>query len=189
MAEVLYGHKSIAAHLGVLAEETVIEWASLAWDPLPLRISGGVVNGWSPHLDDWLERRRDLAAWRASGRRGDPGLPVVVAHEEIAKRINGGVSVDTVQRATEARPDCRPLPIHGVDHTGLLTRWTSTADRLDRGDGAHRVWIYATALRDWNDWRDRPYERGQARPRSGSGLIRPVGQHSGQFLRSPSRPL
>lgn len=121
----IVGLKSIAAALGV-SEDTVITWARLRVDPMPLRCMNGHVWIYADYLEEW-SRRRAL----------DPTLPIAEGWAHIIKRLGLGVSQDTAHRWSCRHVD--PLPVVGVEEPGRR-----------RGKA---VWVYDGALRDWC-WRN-----------------------------------
>lgn len=52
--KLLFGWKSIAAHLGV-SRSTAIRWASMDVNPMPVRKIGGSACAWTSRMDQWAQ--------------------------------------------------------------------------------------------------------------------------------------
>ncbi len=126
----LYAGKELVT----VAVNTAIGYSRLSCDPLPIRTYRGEAWCWPKRIDDWLARRK-------GGLYPDgSSLAITRGWDDIRKSI-GDVSHRTAVRWATSDED--PLPVSG---------------RRKDGCSEDGVWIYTTALRDWNDRHDLPIQ-------------------------------
>ena len=112
---------------------TATGYSRLSCDPLPVRTYCGEVWCKAHRIDEWLARRKGGLLPDGSS------LTKVIGWADIRKPL-GNISYRAAIRWATSDED--PLPVVGRGQHG--------------GDGS--VWIYSTALRDWNDRHDLPIQ-------------------------------
>ncbi len=126
-AEYLTGEKTIAAELGVTVK-TMIGYARLAEDPLPIRVRRGQPRIHSGHLAEWKRRRE-----------GGSTLPKLRGGRAIRDAL-GEVDRATMERWARLPHD--RLPVYGL------------GDKKHHGS----PWAYESAVRDWLLRGDLPFQ-------------------------------
>jgi hypothetical protein len=124
------GMHSLAKMLRCSAQ-TVKRWTQRPFDPLRLRTHPARIDNYP------IQRMERVTAWRIRTWGSDEqkaALDVVYGWEAIAERCD---AADRIVRDLAARK-VDPLPVQPKRRRNPLT-------------GAHEVWAYADALRDWLD--------------------------------------
>lgn len=107
------GYVAIAKALGVASEETVVAYARLQVDPLPLMMVRGQAQINRGVLEQWWARR--------NGGKMRDGTPLVRLEGELEIAAELGVNERTVSRL--AARAWHPLPVYGTRRK----RWTYAA--------------------------------------------------------------